>query len=177
MNRLTIYSVGLAFVGTIIMNPIEHLHVRDVLGIGSGLLAACFYAFVTISGKKTQHVHPISLTWIQTMIASLLLMPVFALTDWHIPNISSLLVIACIGIFHTAVALSLYFHGLSGVKVSHVGVLGYLDPLSAVLFALLFFHEIPSLYTVVGGTCILLSSYFILSRRNPMNSIPVHKEI
>jgi RarD protein len=162
LERRTLFAVALAFLGTIVMNPLQDVSRHDLLGIGAGVTAAVFYALVTISGKKVSGVEATALTQWQTGVAVLVLTPYVLWQGLPVPSAASLLVMCSIGVVHTALALTLYFLGLRRVKVQHVGVLGYLDPVSAILFAFLFLGEVPGLTTWIGGTLILVSSYLIL---------------
>ncbi|MBL0387203.1 EamA family transporter [Tumebacillus sp. ITR2] len=162
LERRTLFAVGLAFLGTIVMNPLSDVSGHDLLGIGAGITAAVFYALVTIAGKKVSGVEATTLTHWQTGVAVVVLTPYVLWQGLPVPSSASLLVMCAIGVIHTALALTLYFLGLRRVKVQHVGVLGYLDPVSAILFAFLFLGEIPGLTTWIGGTLILVSSYLIL---------------
>ncbi|ASS74850.1 hypothetical protein CIG75_07575 [Tumebacillus algifaecis] len=163
LEKRTLFYVGLAFLGTLIMNPLgDDVGGDHLLGILSGLAAAFFYAMVTISGKKVTGMQAHTLVLWQTGAATLVLLPYLLWQGMVLPPTSSIAVMVAIGVVHTALALTLYFIGLSRVKVQHVGVLGYLDPVSAILFAYLVFAEAPSMGTWIGGTLILVSSYLIL---------------
>lgn len=162
LERRTMFAVGLGFLGTIIMNPLGYVGGHDLLGILSGVTAALFYALVTISGKKVTGMGAINLVLWQTGVAVIVLTPYVFWRGMTLPPLNSMLAMCSIGVVHTALALTLYFLGLRSVKVQHVGVLGYLDPVSAILFAFLFLQEVPGLQTLIGGTLILVSSYLIL---------------
>ena len=166
LEAKTLAAVGLAFFGTVVMNPLGEVGGDDLLGILSGVTAAVFYALVTIAGKKTARVEATSLVLLQTGIAAVVLTPYVL---WHgllsVPSATSLAAMMTLGMVHTALALTLYFIGLRRVKVQHVGVLGYLDPVSAILFAFVFLGEAPHLQTLIGGGMILISSYLILRQK------------
>ncbi|TCP54700.1 RarD protein [Tumebacillus sp. BK434] len=162
LERRTLLFVGMAFLGTLIMNPLGEVGGDHLLGMLSGLTAAFFYAMVTISGKKVTGMQAHTLVLWQTGTATLVLLPYVLWQGMAMPSLPSLGVMVTIGLVHTALALTLYFLGLNRVKVQHVGVLGYLDPVSAILFAYLFFGEAPSMETWIGGILILVSSYLIL---------------
>ncbi len=55
----------------------------------------------------------------------------------------------------TGLGCYLYFSPLSKLPVQTVAVCGYLEPLSAVVFAALLLHEKMSLLQVIGAVCIL----------------------
>lgn len=171
LERRTLLAVGLAFAGTIIMNPLSEVSRADLLGILAGVLAALFYALVTISGKKVSGVDATALTQWQTGVAVIVLLPYVLWQGLPTPSVQSLAVMCTIGVVHTALALTLYFQGLRRVKVQHVGVLGYLDPVSAICFAFLFLGEVPGFGTWIGGTLILVSSYLILRVKEAGSSL------
>lgn len=166
LERQTIVAVLIALTGTILMNPIGGLHSKDFWGIASGLAAAVFYALVTMTGKKVKQVEPISLVFWQTLTATFILFPYLLWIGMPKPTVESLTIMGTIGIVHTAFALTLYFAGLNKVKVQHVGVLGYLDPVSAILFAYLFLAEVPGWQTLIGGVLILFANLLILRPRS-----------
>lgn len=169
LERRTLAATALAFGGVFVMlyQPGQPLGSADVLGIGYGLTAACFYALVTITGRWLAAVPAARLVLVQCLTAVVVLAPV----AWHtygsgavaVPG-RSLALLAVVGVVHTALALYLYFQGLRAVKVQHVGVLAYLDPVSAVLFAFLFLGETPTAASLLGGAAVLASSALLLKR-------------
>lgn len=164
LEKRTIMALSLGFLGIVVMmaGPGNQLGQGDWLGIGLGLLAAFFYALLTIMGKIIK-LSARLLVLVQTGVSSLIFLPY--VVGRPIPSGDSLLFLLIIGIVHTALALTLYFEGIKWVKVQHVGILSYLDPLSAIVFALLFLGEIPGIFSVFGGILILLSSYLVVRRR------------
>jgi RarD protein len=169
LERRTLVATALAFGGVCVMlwQP-QRLQGSDILGIGYGLIAACFYASVTVTGRWLADVPPARLVLTQCVTSSLVLVPAVLVSAGAaalaVPA-SAMLMLAVIGVVHTALALFLYFDGLRTVKVQHVGVLAYLDPVSAVLFAYLFLHEVPTAASLVGGLLVLGSSALLLRRR------------
>lgn len=169
LERRTLVAMALAFAGICIMlyQP-GSLRGTDILGIGYGLAAACFYASVTITSRWLADVPPARLVLIQCAVASLILVPAVLLSAGPgalaVPA-GALLLLAVVGVVHTALALFLYFDGLRTVKVQHVGVLAYLDPVSAVLFAYLFLGEAPAAASLAGGALVLGGSALLLRRR------------
>ena len=66
------------------------------------------------------------------------------------------------GIVHSTVAPILYYKGLQTVTANRAAVLGYLEPVSAILFSMVFLNEIPHLYSFFGGVLILFSGYLTI---------------
>jgi RarD protein len=169
LERRTILATGLAFAGVCVMlyQPGATLSPADVLGIGYGLIAACLYAMVTITGRWLADVPAQRLVLIQCTTAAVVLLPAVLLTEGPgalAASPGALGLLAVVGVVHTALALILYFQGLRTVKVQHVGVLGYLDPVSAVLFAYVFLHELPTAASLAGGALVLAGSALLLRR-------------
>lgn len=79
-------------------------------------------------------------------------------------DVMSLTLMVIVGIVHTCIALNLYFEGIKRIKVQHVGVLSYIDPLGAVVLGGIFFNEMPEVSTIIGGGMILLATYIILKK-------------
>lgn len=163
VERRTVLALSVGFGGILVMmaGPGSGLTPDDLLGIGAGLSAAFFYALLTISGKWID-LPAHFLVLVQTGVSVLIFAPY--VIHRPLPEWSAMVLLILIGVVHTALALTLYFEGVKAVKVQHVGILGYLDPLSAIGFALLFLGEVPGISAVAGGALILYSSYVILRK-------------
>jgi len=166
INKKTLIAVGLSFSGIILMTLMgsqkgSHF---NIVGVGYGLIAAFFYALVTISVKKLKDVPSHKISLFQMGISSLIFLPVIR----HMKrfNTLSLILMLIVGVIHTCIALNLYFEGIKRIKVQHVGVLSYIDPLGAVILGGIFFNEMPGVSTIIGGGMILSATYLILKRKS-----------
>ncbi len=165
INKKTLIAVGLSFSGIILMTLMgsEKGSNFNIAGVGYGLIAAFFYALVTISVKKLKDVPSHKITLFQMGISSLIFFPV--IRHMNTFNAMSLTLMIVVGVIHTCIALNLYFEGIKRIKVQHVGVLSYIDPLGAVILGGLFFNEMPGISTIIGGGMILSATYIILKRK------------
>ena len=77
-------------------------------------------------------------------------------------NTETLPLLALFGIVFAGIGITLHFEGISRIKIQRAGVLSYIDPLSATFYSILLFSEIPSIFTIIGGLLILLSSYLAI---------------
>lgn len=170
MEGRTLLAGGIAAAGLflVLSGPGARLGPGDLAGIGWGLLAAIFYACVTLLGRWLRDLSPILLVLWQCLTASAVLLPALLLTAGAgalrldpLP----LLLLVILGVVHTAGALVLYFWGLAGVKVQHLAVLSYLDPVAAILFAFLFLGERPTGMALLGGLLILAASLLLTLRK------------
>ena len=60
-----------------------------------------------------------------------------------------------LGIVNTGIGCYLYFSPLSKIPVQTVAVCGYLEPLSAVVFAALLLGEEMTVIQIIGAACII----------------------
>jgi drug/metabolite transporter (DMT)-like permease len=124
-------------------------------GVAAGLASGVSYAIIIVLSRSfSRHFSPVVLSfWANTFIVAMLLpfVRVFPVQAW-----GSFLVM---GIVHSTVAPILYFKGLQTVTANRAAVLGYLEPVSAILFSMLFLNEKPGIYSVFGGVLILFSGY------------------
>ena len=126
-----------------------------IYGIAAGLASGVSYAIIIILSRSfSTQFSPVVLSfWANTFIVVMLLpfVRVFPIQAWGI--------LLVMGIVHSTVAPILYFKGLQTVTANRAAVLGYLEPVSAILFSMLFLNEKPGIYSVFGGVLILFSGY------------------
>ena len=59
------------------------------------------------------------------------------------------------GIACTAIPYTLWIVGTKRVRVEHVTILGYVEPVAGPLFAVALVGQLPTIWTVIGGAMIL----------------------
>jgi drug/metabolite transporter (DMT)-like permease len=72
-------------------------------------------------------------------------------------------IVAVMGLVYTALCFTLFTDGLRFVAVEHAGMLGYLEPVTAPVWALLLVGERPPLATWVGGALIIGAGIFAVA--------------
>jgi drug/metabolite transporter (DMT)-like permease len=133
----------------------------DALGIMSGLTSGLAYAILILLGRVfAQDYDPVVLTFMSSTMMCLLLLPF--VREFPVHGLWSFLVV---GIVHSTVAPILYFKGLNNVFANQAAVLGYLEPVCAILFAMLVLSEYPSQQSILGGGLIILSGYVTIRYR------------
>ena len=119
-------------------------------------------------------------TLIQLMMASIVLTPyVFmkeGITDFMNLGNQSIILILILGVIHTGFAYFLYFGSIRELKGQTIAVLSYIDPISAVIFAAIFFSESMSFMQIIGGVLVLGSTFIggkgTSKKRKKMKSKP-----
>jgi drug/metabolite transporter (DMT)-like permease len=73
-----------------------------------------------------------------------------------------LLMAALLGLVTTAFSFSLFMDGLHYIRVQHAGIIAYIEPVSAPLYALVFLSQVPSGWTVAGGALIVAAGILVV---------------
>ena len=133
----------------------------DAAGILLGLGAAVLYAAVIITNKTIQGIGAYERTTVQLLSAGLTMLPYLLLSGGFRADslsLSTILLLAVVGIVHTGIAYALYFGSMSRLSLHTVAVFSYIDPVSALLFSALLLGEPLTLLGVVGAALIIGSA-------------------
>lgn len=157
VKKSRMFAISLAFLGLGIIISGQEISInnRDFIGIMFALIAAFFYALIPNLGRFLKKVKGEILTFLQLLVASFLMLPIISVVDVGKPVWWSIGVLVTV---HTVLALFLYMEGLKEVSVSEAALLSYLDPISAVIYGIIIFGEVPSIYTIIGGGLILIAT-------------------
>ncbi len=142
--------------------------VPDVLGGGLkvslvGLLAALAtgfgYASYTLSVKGlTGRVSSATISTAEAAGDTLFVLPLalwqFASSGYHL-DARAWIAAAVMGVLCTAIAYTLWVEGTRRVRVEHVTVLGYVEPVAGPVYALFLVGQTLSMWTLIGGALIL----------------------
>lgn len=132
-------------------------------GIIAGLLSGFAYALlILIIRSIASQFSALFIIFIQNSLVALLLLPFVPMIQltWQ-----SLPYIVTLGIVHSTIAPLLYVQGLKSVKAHEASILGYLEPVGAIILALIFLYEVPGIKALIGGVFILCSGYLIVRSR------------
>lgn len=160
LEKVTLISLIISFLGLfLIASEGLSLSSPNFLGILFGVASGLAYAFSIIIYKYLLRDLPVyTLIFYQSLVGSMILAP------FIIPQISSslpFLWLLSFALLFGILATFLHFQGIKRVKAQHAGILGYTEPLFGASYAFLFFAEIPTIITLIGGTFIILGGYLI----------------
>jgi drug/metabolite transporter (DMT)-like permease len=137
------------------------LQEKELIGIFSGLASGFAYAALIIFVRsQTHNFHPLVLSFFTNTTIAILLLPFIR----EIP-IHAVWSFLFMGIIHSTIAPILYYKGLQRVTANRAAVLGYLEPVCAILLGILLLHENITLRTVVGGGLVLFSGLLTMKHR------------
>jgi drug/metabolite transporter (DMT)-like permease len=132
----------------------------EYLGIIAGALSGLAYAFliITIRSIATKF-SSLFIICVQNLVVALLILPFIFKVTVSLEHVPYLLIL---GIVHSTIAPLLYVQGFRTVKANEAAILGYSEPVGAIIMAFVFLHEIPGKTALMGGLLILFSGYLIL---------------
>jgi drug/metabolite transporter (DMT)-like permease len=123
-------------------------------GLASGLAYAIIVIFLRIHAKNF---NPLVLAFFTNAFITILLVPFVREVPLH-----ALWSYLFMGIVHSTIAPILYFKGLQYVTANRAAVLGYLEPVCAIIFSIFFLNELLKINSIIGGMLIILSGYLTL---------------
>jgi drug/metabolite transporter (DMT)-like permease len=130
---------------------------RATGGILAGLFSGFCYAVLVILFRVLSPAHhPHIMTFVQNLTIAAILLPFAATSPF---SGSFLWAYAVMGVVHSTIAPVLYFRGFKEVTANRAAILGYLEPVCAILLGVLFLGEGVTYKTVLGGCIILFSGY------------------
>lgn len=150
-----IIALVLSIAGIVlIVDPGKLGFVPSSIGILAGIASGILYAFQIMTSKYTSTTYSgYAQAFWSFLIAALILMPVGVVPVEVVS--SNLLYLIFLAIFPTILSVSLYFNGLKKVKAQSASILGLIEPVSAVILAVLILYEQISILEIIGGALIL----------------------
>lgn len=132
-------------------------------GMICSFLAACCYASLVVINRRI-HMEPLSFTFMQLLIASLILLPYVCITK-DIMQLSDLSILLnpwlfSIGVVHTGMAYLLYFTSIAKLPADKIALYAYLDPCTAILLSSFVLHEQTTMMQWMGIICIVVGLLF-----------------
>ena len=165
LEKITIAALAISIVGLFIISYQNlSFQSKELIGISYGTASGLMYALVIITIKHlTKCLSIFSVNIYHSFIGSMILLPFVSATDFKI-NANVVFLLVLFALIFGIIATLIHFAGIKRIKSQHAGILAYLEPIVASFYAFIFFFEVPSFSTVVGGLLILFSGYIILRR-------------
>ena len=126
-------------------------------GLFCGAMSAVMYFFMVTLNKQSKNISGMENSVIQLVVSFLTVAIFTGIKQGFILDVpaSAWVWIFVLGILNTGVGCYLYFSPLAKLPVQTVAVCGYLEPLSAVVFATLLLGEKMTIIQIVGAVCII----------------------
>lgn len=138
-------------------------------GIGSAVLFALFGIFSKTLGSALS---PVLVSLYQNTVVAIVLLPLLPIVS-HAPNhASEWMWLVVLGVVTTALMHQLYFYALQRLSPATCSGFVALEPVYAILFASIFFHEPLSVWVVVSAGMILSASFMLLKLETSIRALP-----
>ncbi len=126
-------------------------------GLFCGAMSAVMYFFMVTLNKQSQNISGMENSVIQLVVSFLTVAIFTGFKQRFIINApaDAWVWILILGILNTGIGCYLYFSPLAKLPVQTVAVCGYLEPLSAVVFASLLLGEKMTVVQIAGAICII----------------------
>ena len=136
------------------------------LGLVFGTAAGLGYAaFQIVMKDLTRRLNTISIVLTETILDTILILPLALWqtvgAGYHLTG-RDLIVGLILGTVCTALAYTMWTEGVARVRVQHSSILGYLEPVSAPLYALVLLGERPGGWTLAGGALIVAAGALVI---------------
>jgi drug/metabolite transporter (DMT)-like permease len=148
---------SLLVLGMVLIKPEGHAYARATEGMAYGLLSAAMYACMVLADRRAGRVSGLANSVWQLLASTVIVTAFLLLKEGAHPawGFSSWPYILQLGIINTSLGCYLYFSAISVLPIKTVATVGYLEPLSALGFSILFLHEQFSFLRFLGCICIL----------------------
>lgn len=152
-------GIGLAGMALILVPGLTGESVKlTPYGLFFAVFAGVMYTVYLIGGKqlRRRNVHATTIVFAMALLAAVVLLPLGLLQSTAAEFTGRNFAIAAfLGIVCTALTFSLVMDGMHYIKVQHSAIMGYVEPVSAPVYALLILGQVPSLWTIAGGALII----------------------
>ena len=171
-----VICIGTALAGLylIVQNAAVEPTGRHLAGIGHGLIAAGFYAGLTLVNKFIRDLDGLAKTFLQFGLSVVILFPYVLFTEgFHLASVteSTVVLILVLGMLHGGVGFYLFFSGMRGMNGQSIAVLSYIDPLTSLFISVLMIGENTTLQQLIGAALLLGSIGIGESGRRKAKSI------
>ncbi len=157
LTKSKAFGFSIVLIGILLINGNDFASSIDLTGITCGLLSAIMYSFMVIFNKKSKDITGMENATLQLIIAFFTVAIFVGVTQGYSFELSSanILPILVLGLLNTGIGCYFYFSSIGKLKVQTVAVCGYLEPLSAVIFAVLFLGEKMTAPQYIGAVCMI----------------------
>ena len=168
-DRIVYPALVLALIGlAVILAPAlrgEGMHL-SAAGVAAGVAAGLGYAvFQLVVKDLTRRVSAVTIVFTEAWLDALILLPLALWqtvgAGYHLTS-RDLVAGLVLGVVCTALAYTMWTAGMGLIKVQHSSILGYLEPVSAPIYALLLLGQGISVWTVAGGALIVAAGLLVV---------------
>ncbi len=160
LTYFKIISFAIVLLGIILANGKVSGN-TDNIGLLYGIISALAHALMVIFSKKASKINGLENSMLQLMLSFFTVAVYIGIkTNYHFDiNLSNLLWIIILGLLNTGFGCYLYFSSIKCLPVQTVSLIGYIEPLSAVILAVVILKETMSPIQILGAAMIILGAF------------------
>lgn len=135
---------------------------KTIWGLFCGLMSAFMYALMVTANKKAKPESGLENSLLQLVIGSFIVVAFVSMQKNFVLSLTTIdwIPVLLLGLLNTGIGCYLYFSSITDLPVQTVAICGYLEPLSAVVFSVLFLHEVLLPLQMLGAVLILGGAIF-----------------
>ncbi len=164
LERITVISLVISMSGLFLIASAKGIAIgsQHLAGIIYGSLSGLFYGLsILVSKRLVQHYQPFVILFFQCVLTAIIVAPFLKGFAFSM-NLESLMLLIAYTFIVCLLGVFLYLKGLITVEAQHAGILAYSEPVIVVVLGFLFYREVPTVKTIVGGLLIIISGALIL---------------
>ena len=152
-----LFGFATVLVGIFLVNGNATQSSSNPWGLFCGAMSAVMYFFMVTLNKQSKNISGMENSVIQLVVSFLTVAVFTGIKQGFIINVPTTAWswVLILGILNTGIGCYLYFSPLAKLPVQTVAVCGYLEPLSAVVFAALLLGEKMTAIQIIGAVCII----------------------
>ena len=157
LTRIKVCSFLVVLVGIFLVNGTAFENGVSVWGLACGLLSAICYSLMVMFNKKANDISGLENSMLQLFVAFLTVAIFVGIKQGYRMEIDtqSIIPILVLGLLNTGIGCYFYFSSIGKLPVQTVAICGYLEPLSAVVFSVIFLKETMFPIQIVGAVLII----------------------
>ncbi len=157
LTRIKVCSFLVVLVGIFLVNGTAFENGVSIWGLACGLLSAVCYSLMVMFNKKAKDITGLENSMLQLFVAFLTVAIFVGIKQGYRMEIDtqSIIPILVLGLLNTGIGCYFYFSSIGKLPVQTVAICGYLEPLSAVLFSVIFLKETMLPIQIIGAVLII----------------------
>ncbi len=155
---------AVVLIGIFLLNIQQGKFELKSTGFILGILSAVMYSIMVIANKKADKITGMKNASLQLLISFLTVAVYLLIKGEFLTSLpkapAQWLWLAFLGLINTGIGCYLYFSSIGSIPVQAVSILGYIEPLSVLIFSVLFLKEEFILIQIIGAILILSGAVF-----------------
>ena len=157
LTRIKVCSFLVVLVGIFLVNGTAFENGVSIWGLACGLLSAVCYSLMVMFNKKAKDITGLENSMLQLFMAFITVAIFVGIKQGYRMQIDtqSIIPILVLGLLNTGIGCYFYFSSIGKLPVQTVAICGYLEPLSAVVFSVIFLKETMLPIQIIGAVLII----------------------